>query len=134
MSAAGQNTNVWLTLQWFRKCFTYKAECTIEVETFVALIHSHHIEALRITGSVDLMTNINPEGAISIMHRLINISGSFNKGFEFSGDVRSLGAWSQGECFTGVYSHTYGRPGYGDTGTRDVLSYRVGGIYTGPCY
>jgi len=129
MSAAGQNSNVAFFASGLENASPYKAECTIEVETFVATASFSHIEALRITGSVDQMTNINPpEGAISGAAQIASyVSGSFNKGFEFSGELRSLGAWSQGADFTGCYSSTYGKRGYSAIGTRDAAI--VAGAY-----
>jgi hypothetical protein len=68
-----------------------------------------HIEATRITASVDGMTNIpEPAGTISGSAQIASsVSGSFNKGFEFSGEVRSLGGWSSGGEFPGNLKHTY---------------------------
>ena len=129
MSAAGQNSNVAFFASGLENASPYKAECTIEVETFVASASFSHIEALRITGSVDQMTNIDePSGTISGSAQIAsNVSGSFNKGFEFSGELRSLGAWSQGADFTGCYTSTYGKYGYSAIGTRDAAI--VAGAY-----
>jgi len=68
-----------------------------------------HIEATRISASVDGMTNIpEPAGTISGSAQIASsVSGSFNKGFEFSGEVRSLGVWSSGGEFPGNLKHTY---------------------------
>ena len=67
-----------------------------------------HIDAIRITGSVDRMTNIDvPSGAISGSAQIASsVSGSFNKGFEFSGEIKSLGAFSAGGDFPGHNNHT----------------------------
>ena len=55
------------------------------------------------------MTNIpEPAGTISGSAQIASsVSGSFNKGFEFSGEVRSLGVWSSGGEFPGNLKHTY---------------------------
>ena len=129
MSAAGQNSNVAFFASGLENASPYKAECTIEVETFVATASFSHIDALRITGSVDLMTNIpEPIGTISGSAQLASsISGSFNKGFEFSGEIKSFGAWSVGADFTGCYTSTYGKYGYSAIGTRDAAI--VAGAY-----
>ena len=68
-----------------------------------------HIDAIRITGSVDGMTNIpEPAGTISSSAQIASsVSGSFNKGFEFSGEIRSLGGWSAGGDFPGNIKHNY---------------------------
>ena len=48
MSAAGQNTNVAFFASGLDNASPYKAECTIEVETFVATASFSHIEALEL--------------------------------------------------------------------------------------
>ena len=74
-----------------------------------------HIDAIRITGSVDAMTNISePSGTISGSEQIASsISGSFNKGFEFSGEVRTIGAFSAGGSFPGHNNSTQFSAVYG---------------------
>ena len=54
------------------------------------------------------MTNIDePSGRSVVLVRLLQcISGSFNKGFEFSGEIKSLGVFSAGGDFPGHNNHT----------------------------
>ena len=75
----------------------------------VASASFSHIEATRISGSVDGMTNISePVGTISGSAQIASqISGSFNKGFEFTGEIESKGVWSSGGTFPGNVKHNY---------------------------
>ena len=51
------------------------------------------------------MTNTTePSGTISGSAQIASyVSGSFNKGFEFSGEIKSLGVWSAGGDFPSLY-------------------------------
>ena len=122
MSAAGSNTDVAFFAGGIDINSPHSFGCTIESETFVASASFSHIDAARITASVDGMTNINPpEGAISGSGQIAsNVSGSFNKGFEFNGELRSLGTWTNGADFTGCFTSLYGKYGYSAIGTRDA--------------
>ena len=77
------------------------------VSSGVASASFSHIEGIRISGSVDQMTNIDePSGTISGSGQIASyVSGSFNKGFEFSGEIKSLGVFSAGGDFPGHYNH-----------------------------
>ena len=60
-------------------------------QVVLPVLHSH-IDAIRISGSVDKMTNIDvPSGAISGSGQIASSVSGFNKGFEFSGEIKSLG-------------------------------------------
>ena len=129
MAAAGESSDVAFFANGLERLFVAPyygtRACTIETETFVASASFSHIDALRITASVDGMTNINPpEGAVSASAQIAsNISGSFNKGFEFTGEIRSLGVWTSGASFPG----NTGKAGYSAIGTRDAAI--VAGAY-----
>ena len=122
MSAAGSNSDVAFFTSGIDISSPHAFACTIESETFVASASFMHVDAIRVTASVDGMTNIDPpEGAVSGSAQLAsNISGSFKKGFEFDGEIASFGAWSQGADFTGCYTSLYGKYGYSAIGTRDA--------------
>ena len=122
MSAAGSNSDVGFFAGGIDISSPHSFACTIESETFVASASFSHIEATKITASVDGMTNIDPPtDAISGSAQIAsNISGSFNKGFEFDGELRSLGVWTSGADFTGCFQSTYSKLGYSAIGTRDA--------------
>ena len=122
MAAAGESSDVAFFANGLNRLYSSPyygtRACTIETETFVASASFSHIDGLRITGSVDGMTNIpEPIGTISGSAQIASsVSGSFNKGFEFSGEIRSLGVWSSGANFPG----NTGKHGYSAIGTRDA--------------
>ena len=88
--------------------YNSSASSSIHITSGVASASFSHIDALRVSASVDEMTNISePTGTISGSAQIASdISGSFNKGFEFDGEIRTLGAWSAGGDFPGHTNHT----------------------------
>ena len=92
---AGTNVaNAWFVGGTYPSSPNYHG-CGFTVSSGIASASFSHIDAIRISGSVDRMTNIDvPSGAISGSAQIASsVSGSFNKGFEFSGEIKSLGAF-----------------------------------------
>ena len=73
-------------------------------------------------GNISAMTNIVPSNVISSSAQISsNISGSFNKGFEFSGTIeKGFGTWAAGANM--INSHRCSTTGcFGSAGTKSAF-------------